>query len=192
MSTPLDLILAAIDASRTLDQVEGRVDRARNRFQHAAGRVTDMEAFEDLLGRFFAHVEAEVLRSTLLYEVDPGLYQYRAEELLREAYGPEGVKVGFEMARRGVEGGLRQVLNELGERLALGYARTEIEVRVYDWWDGLTATERWAATEEYLARFGHLLPGELTEAGGVRVRANFMPVLIEHPFLMRRMRRVGR
>ena len=192
MSTPLDSILAAIDVSRTLDQVAERVDRARNGFPHNADRVTDMEAFADLLGRFFAHVEAEVLRSKLLYEVDPGLYQYRAEELLREAYGAEGVKVGLEMARRGVEGGLRHVLNELAERLALGYARTEIEARVYDWWDRLTAAERLAATEESLARFGHLLPGELTEAGGVRVRANFMPVLIEHPFLMRRMRQVGR
>ena len=139
MSTPLDSILAAIDANRTLDQVAERVDRARNRFPHNADRVTDMEAFADLLGRFFAHVEAEVLRSKLLYEVDPGLYQYRAEELLGEAYGAEGVKVGLEMARRGGRGRVASCVERTGGTAGAGVCPHRDRgpgLRLVGWSDG--------------------------------------------------------
>ena len=94
--------------------------------------------------------------------------------------------------RTGVEGGLRAVLDTVAEALALEYARNEINARVYDYCESLSGRELLSAAEEYLERFGHLLPGELTESGGVRLKASFTRVLCEHPFLMRRMSRPGR
>ena len=87
---------------------------------------------------------------------------------------------------------MRAVLDTLAEALALDYARNEIQAPVHDFWGRLSVQERLAATEEYLAKFGHLLPSELTEGSAARLKANFPDLLSEHPFMMRRMQRLGR
>lgn len=192
MPTRLEVLLAQIDPSRTLDEVAARVNRARNSFRFERALITDYEEYEELIGRFFAHVEAQVLRIRPMYDTGAQLYRGRATALLNQAYGSQGWKTAFEMVRTGLEGGLSAVLGAMAEALALEYARNEIRARVYDYWQGLSARERLAATEEYLAKFGHLLPSELTEGSAARLKANFPGLLIEHPFMMRRMRRLGR
>ena len=192
MPTKLETLLAQIDPSRTLDEAASRVDRAVNRFSGAKGRVTAYDEYTDLAGQFLAHVEARVLGIPSMYGSEPDMFQRRAMQLLNDIWGSSGWKASFEMARTGAEGGLRQVLNKMAEQLALTYARNEIGARVYTYWDGLSTTEKLAAADEYLAKFAHLLPGELTEGSAVRVRMNLPEILIEHPFLMRKTRRVGR
>ena len=192
MATKLERLLSEIDPSRTLDEVAARVDRAVNSFPYGSAVVTDVEDFEELIGRFYAHVEGEVLsighKRGRYPEFDFGL----SSELLAEAYGPEGWKTGFEMARRGLEGGLRGVLTTLAERMAVRYAQNEIRARVYAFWEELSPEEWLEAAEEYLGKYRHLLPSELTEGGAWRLKGDFAAVLAEHPFIIRRIRRVGR
>jgi len=56
----------------------------------------------------------------------------------------------------------------------------------------LSVEEQLAASTEYLQKYGHLLPSELTEGSAARIRANLPKVLEEHPHLIQRLRQVGR
>jgi hypothetical protein len=192
MATKLEELLAAIHPSRTLDAVSARVDRAAASFVGTKAQVTDFEEYQELIGRFFAHVESEVLGTRTFWPDHKELYVDRAQQLLNQAYGASGWKAAFEIARTGVEGGMRQVLATLAERMALMYARNEIHARVAVFWNEASPDEWLAASEEYLAKFGHLLPSELTERGAWRIKGNFQDVLNEHPFMLRRLSRLGR
>ena len=141
MATKLEELLAAIHPSRTLDAVSSRVDRAAARFGDARAQVTEFDEYQELIGCFFAHVEAEVLGTRTLWPAHKEMYVYRAQQLLNEAYGASGWKAAFEMARTGVEGGMRQVLATLAERMALMYARNEIRARVAVFWDEASPDE---------------------------------------------------
>ena len=117
-----------------------------------------------------------------------GLYA----KVLQKAYGGNGEKAAFEMARTGVSGGLLAVLRKFAQLQASQYAENEIKGRISKFWEGLSLDQKTCATDEYLAAFGQLLPSELTEGSAGRLRANFPRVLAEHPRLLQRLGEVGR
>jgi hypothetical protein len=192
MPTTLDMLLEAIDPSRTFDQVSARVDGAVNSFAMNQAAIEDWDEYESLLSEFHRHVQTAVLR------IGPGapegreFHWSRCVNLLKEKFGPNGYKAGFEMARTGNEGGLYRVLKTIGELMADEYAQNEISARIWDYWEGLKLDEQLAAADEYLGKYGHLLPAELTEGNATRLQATFPKVLEEHPKIVRRMRRIGR
>lgn len=192
MATTLDELLNSIHPSRTLDQVDVRADEAVNLFSMAAATIADWDEFRRCLSRFLAHVENRVLRLASYPAISHDFSWSRCTSLLMKAYGPSGEKAAFEMSRTGVQGGLHAVLRNMALHVAAEYAGNEITARVHTYWNSLSAEEKWAATTEYLAAYGHLLPTDLTEASAARLRANFPRVLEEHPHLLRRLGRVGR
>jgi len=109
-----------------------------------------------------------------------------------KAFGPDGFKAGFEIVRTGKEGGLYRVLKTVADLMTEKYAQNEISARISRYWDSLTLDEKLAAPEEYLRKYGYLLPGELIEGSAARIRAHFLKVLEEHPKMIRRMRQIGR
>jgi hypothetical protein len=72
--------------------------------------------------------------------------------------------------------------------MVYNYAGNEISARVSHLWIQLSMEEQFQMIDEYLSKYGHLLPSELTEGSAARVKANFVKVLEEHPRLVRRMR----
>jgi hypothetical protein len=118
--------------------------------------------------------------------------QDRALGLLRGIYGSHGEKAAFELARTGQEGGLRAVLRASATRLLDETSRREVHARVASYWDGLSADAKSAAVREYLHKYGHLLPAELTEGSAARVFGTFPRILEEHPYVLRRLRGVAR
>jgi len=121
-----------------------------------------------------------------------GFYRALCSNLLDKAFGPSGSKAAFEMVRTGKEGGLYQVLKTVADLLAEKYAQNEVFARISHYWESLTLDEKLAAPDEYLSKYEHLLPPELTEGSAARLRANFPKVLEEHPKMIRQMRRIGR
>jgi hypothetical protein len=107
-------------------------------------------------------------------------------------YGTNGEKAAFEMVRTGSVGGLYTVLKAVASRMIDDYAGNEISGRIRYFWENLSIDEQVEATEEYLGKYGHLLPSELTEGSAARIRANFIKVLEEHSHLIKRMRDIGR
>lgn len=194
MSTGLARLLESIDPIRTYDENARRADDAVNSFHFAKGRIGDWEEFRTCLIEFFRHVESRVLRMRgRPYGSDWGDFDWhRCAELLKREYGRNGDKAAFEIARTGNEGGLYAVLRKLARGLAEKYSENEASARIYEWWNGLSLAEQFAAMEEYLQEYGHLLPSELTEGSAARIKANFPKVLEEHPRLLQRTRRVGR
>jgi hypothetical protein len=96
------------------------------------------------------------------------------------------------MARTGAEGGLFSVLKAIALRMAEEYTENEIHARVSDYWNRLTPDEQLAAGDEYLEKYGHLLPDEMTEGSAARIRVNLPKVLIQHPKTLQKTRRLGR
>jgi hypothetical protein len=192
VQTGLDRLLDALAPERTLDVVAARADQAVNTFNASQPLVGTWPDFMECLGRFLRHVENNLLR--LPHGFNPGTdYDaLRALPLLREIYGPSGEKAAFEITRTGAEGGLRAVLQAMAQRLFENTARREIHARVNDHWCDLTTAEQLATPEEYLQKYGHLLPAELTEGRALRVFANFPRVLEEHPYLLQRLRQASR
>jgi hypothetical protein len=192
MATKLDELLLTIDPSRNLDQTAARAHEALNSFPMKVGRVDRWEEFRCCLTDFFCHVESRVLRLHGQPHVSARLDWGRCVRMLTQEYGAGGDKTAFELARTGNEGGLYDVLNRLARRIAEQYAGNEVSARICHWLNALSVDERLKAMDDYVAKYGHLLPSELTERGAVRIKANFTKVLEEHPRLVQRLRRVGR
>ena len=191
--TKLDQLLSSIDPERTTDQVARRIDEAINSFLPGPGQINRYDDFVTYVICFCRLVEATVLRlQGGSPNANPDLDRGRFMHVLSRAYGAQGLRTAFEMARTGNEGGLYAVLRKLGEVLAGQYAENEIAARVWSYWNGLSMAEKHAAADEYLSKYGHLLPSELTEGSAGRVRANLPKVLQEHARMMQRLRRVGR
>ena len=196
VASKLELLLDSIHPSRIIDETERRVDASINAFPFVASSVTTWEEFRSVVGSFCVYVENNVLgrgAGGQISEAERGFGWGRVSAgILSRAYGPSGDKAAFEMARTGHEGGLFAVLREVGRRMAEDYAKGEIAARVAAYWHSLTPDEQIAAGQEYLRTYRELLPSELTEGSAARIRGSFWKVLEEHPWALKRLRRVGR
>jgi len=195
MASQLDELLASIAPQRTLTETAARADEAINSFRCDRAQLTDWDEFRRLLARFMLHVEGRCLRVPHLAEghrVDLEFHWGRCVRILMHAYGANGEKAAFEMARTGNDGGLYEVLKKVAHAVADDFAEREVSAMVAQFWDRLSAEEQHCVCDQYLSQYGHLLPSELTEGNAARVRANMPKVLQEHPRLMQRLNRVGR
>jgi hypothetical protein len=191
MATKLDSLLESIDPSRNYEDVSARVSQAINTFPVPRATIVDWDEYEAFFGDFYRHVEKTVLRLSSDVPDHEGFYRARCSNLLDKAFGPSGSKAAFEMVRTGKEGGLYQVLKTVADLIGERYAENEIWGRISHYWESLALDEKLAAPDEYLQKYGHLLPSELTEGSAARLRVNFPKVLEEHPKMIRRMRQIG-
>ena len=192
MSSKLDRLLETLEPARVLDEVSARVDSAMNAFCPPRAQITDWEQFKACLVAFVTQVESKVLRLARPVRADADLAWGRCARMLIPKYGGSADKTAFEMARTGNEGGLYAVLKTLAGQISQQLAENEIRARVLAFWDGLSVDERLAIADEYLRKYGHLLPSEVTEASAARLRVNMPRVLQEHPRLLREFRQIGR
>lgn len=192
MKTKLDNLLESIDPARTLDEVSARVDDALNTFSTKSGIIKDWDEFRKLFSAFFRHIENYILRIYRFRSPDPDIDSGRCCRLLKKEYGINGEKAAFEMVRTGTQGGLYKVLKAVARQMTEEYAGNEISARISHFWNALSTVEKIEVMEEYIDKYGHLLPSELTEGSAARIKINFPKVLKEHPRLIKRMRNIGR
>jgi len=88
------------------------------------------------------------------------------------------------MVRTNKEGGLREVINKFTDTVVQNYAANEINAKISFYINNLSVPEKIAAGKEYVQKYGHLLPNELTESTAVRIQANFAKVLEKHVFMV--------
>ena len=171
--------------------MSARVDKAINSFRVERHVIKQWGEFQSVFARFFCHLENFILHIRPPRALNPNMDWGRCHKLIVKEFGADGQRAAFEMVRTGAEGGLYAVLKKVGRRMVVEYAGNEISSKVRFFWNNLTLNERLSVPKEYLKKFGHLLPRELTEGGAIRIRANFIKVLEEHPYLIKRMRNVG-
>jgi len=193
MDTGMERLLQSIVPERTLEEVDRRVDEALNTFA-SPSQLTNWDAFRRCLVQFLSHVAGHLLRLPGRRAPHMGVdFEWgRCCQVLMGLYGGNGEKAAFEMARTGNQGGLKAVLRRFARGRAEELAKNEVAAKVGAYWKGLSTTEKLGAADEYLGKFGHLLPSELTERSAARIRANLPRVLQEHPKLLQRLQRVGR
>lgn len=192
MTAKLDRLLHDIDPSRVLDPVSRRVDEAINSFPICTMRMTDWRAVKELLARLFMHIECRVMRARSRPDVDPEFMWDRCCQVLKKVYGSDAQYAIVHTVLSGTDGGLRNVIRNLGSCMAEEYARNEINARVAQYWSGLSLDEKLADSKAYLASWGHLLPLDVREDGAARIRAFFPQHLQERPFALQRLRAAGR
>ena len=190
MATDLDRLLESIDSSRTTDKTSAEVDRAVNSFPMNRKTIEKWDEYKNYLADFFRHVESVVLKLGDNAPVDREIYWSRCSRMLEKEFGPSGFKTAFERVRTGKDGGLYRILKSIAEKMVEKYAQNEISARISHYWNGLTVDEMMAAIDEYLEKYGHLMPSEFTDGTAATIRTNFVAVLNEHPKLIRRLRRI--
>ncbi len=192
MKTDLERLLEGLDPERTIEAAFRRADEAINSFPMHRAQITDWDEFTACMAEFVVHVESHILRLRSPVRSSFDFEWGRAVAILMKIYGRSGEKAAFEMARTGNEQGLYGVLKAVAMRIADDLSKNEITAWVNDYWQSHSADQILAAASEYLDRYGHLLPSEMTEASAARIRGAFFKVLENHPKLVQRLRRVGR
>lgn len=190
--TKLDRLLESIHPARTTEELSRRADDALNSFTPEAAQIEQWDQFRHCLIRFMDHAQNRFLRLPRSCPTDVDFAWGRCCQILMRAYGVDGDKAAFEIGRTGNEGGIGSVLRKMAHIMAEEYAKNEIESKISTYWNGLSVDEQLAAGNEYPAKYGHLLPSELTEASAARIRANLPRVCLEHARLVQRLKRVGR
>ena len=193
MDARLDRLLQDIDPERTILEMERLADQALNTFDYPGACVHNWEEFKECTTRFFRHADAKLLNLEGRMPSNPAIEWGRTCRLLMKEFGStDGDKTAALVSMHGIEGGLLRVLKAIAYGLAAEYAENAVRARISAYWNRLSNEEKWAATDEYLAKFGHLLPTDVTEGGAARLRAFFPQFLAKHPFLTKRLRSVGR
>jgi hypothetical protein len=192
MQTKLDRLLASISPEKTTVETYNRANEAINTFDAASAQITDWDQFRYCMAEFLRHVDFCVLRLRRPVDASWECYWEHCLPILLGAYGHSGEKTAFERSRTGVEGGFYGVLKAVAIRRAEDYTQNEISAKIVVYLDSLSVDEQLDACSEYISKYGHLLPSEITEGYAIRIRANFRKVLEEHPRLLLRLRGVDR
>ena len=192
MQTELDKLLCLISPEHTIEETFNRANEAINTFHIESAQIDNWDEYRNCIVELLRHLEARILLLREPVKSSFEFYWSRGAYVLSEVYGSSGVKAAFEMARTGNNGGLYDVIKKVAMHVAEDYAKNNISVRVYDYWNRLSVDEKIEASSEYIAKYGHLLPSELTEGSAARIHADFVKVLKEHPRILQRIRRTGR
>ena len=184
MSTKLDRLLEAIHPDITLRPIFDRAGAAVNSFPFPDVIITQFDRFRYLLVRFSQHLDAKILRIESMPDMGVDFHWSRCYQILKQIYGPNGEKTAFDMIRNNKEGGLREVINKFTDTVVQNYAANEINAKISFYINNLSVPEKIAAGKEYVQKYGHLLPNELTESTAVRIQANFAKVLEKHVFMV--------
>ena len=188
----LTSFLRQIDPSRTIDDIEKRANRAINSFDPDRGAASNIDKFQDCLCRFYVHLEHTLLG--IRGNINRNTEMTRAHVCgeLSELYGPSGHAIAFNIANTGVEEGLYGILKQLAMRVARKEIKNRIGVLVTEFLDQLSPGNMVRAEAEYLEKYGHLLPADALLADGSISVAGFREILMNHPYLLKHMRDVGR
>lgn len=189
MKKRVEDLLKDIDPSKTIDQVEDRVNAALITLRVEKAVIDDWDRFKMFLSECCHLFERRILNLPSQGTFDQDMYWTHCINLLNAEYGSSGPRTAFEKSRTGVEGGLYSVLKAMARRMADEYAAREIAARVGIFLAGLSADEELQACNSYIEEYGHLLPSELTEGSAARIKSNFARVLEAHPGLIRRIRK---
>ncbi len=186
--TRLESLLKSIDPDTTYDDVSARIDNAINSFKLNTGIIETWQQFKKICTEFYCHGENNILGLNPYRISDSDLDWGRCCFKLINAYGPNGEKAAFEMARTGKEGGIYSVLRTIANKMIDEYSSNEIRSKIILFLDSLSVNEKFSVMDEYIQKYGHLLPDEIMECGAVRVKANFLKVLEEYPLMIKRLR----
>lgn len=192
MRTKLDRLLESIDPDEVLEETYNRANEAIGSFRYDKATVKTWEQFKCCMALFLKHLDTRILRLKKPIDAPSTEYWPRCIRPLMKIYGGNGDVTAFIIANTGNEGGLYAVLKAFAMYKAEEYSTNEIKGRIYAWWEALSLDEKLKVSEEYVAKYNHIIPSELSENGVTLIRSCFWKVLEKHPSIVQRLRLVGR
>jgi hypothetical protein len=192
--TKLDELLKKIDPKNTIDYFNAILDKALNSYHYSTSSIGEIDKLLKVLGDFYWYMEKKMLGLDKDIEQPEDMRIGFCEEILLKVYGRHYRTAVFDIAKSGVEGGLYSILKKIGEAMARKSAEHRIEIEAANFCNELmndfTVYEQ--TVKEYAHKYGHLLPERLIEGGTVDLKINFYEVLKNHPYLVKRMREIGK
>lgn len=190
----LNDLLERIDPTRTIERFSSILDGVLNSFAYPVSPIDDYSEFRGILGKFCWQVESCMMGSCSEMLADDDMIEGAALMVLFEAYGSRDAKPAYIVAKSGVDGGIYGVLKKVGQAIAKKYTDRQIRAEVDSFLCELSedGDEYADAMEEYILRFANILPTEALRNDALAVRMNFSQILEMHPYLVKRMREIGR
>jgi len=188
----LEKLLESIDPSITYEKISSRVNSALNSFTVDTFYINEIDNLKRLLTGFYGHVFQNILGINENLEVGTEIFWGPCQKILEEEYGSRWIITTMEICNSQIEGGLYGILKKLAEGMIAQYAKNEIISKISTFWDDLTIDESLAIADEYLEKFGDLLPYDLKVGNAVRLRMNMFNVLVNHPKMVQDLRNLRR
>ena len=192
MTTTLDRLLESISPEKTIEQTYNRANEAIVSFDFDKAKVESWEEFKYCMAKFLKHLDERVLKLKTPLDVPLTKYWPYCIRPLLKIYGGNGDITAFMIANTGNEGGLYAVLKAFAMYKAEEYSRNEIKAKINVCWQELSPREWLQASEEYVSKYGDIIPSELSEKSAPLIRGHFWKVLEKHPFIVQRLRQTGR
>ena len=188
MPTRLEELVASIDPSRLFDRVSDAVDSAFNSFGYD-NRIRSFEDYQKYMSEFVQHIEQTILRFKSNDPYDREFFWTRYSNLVNSAQGRDAWKLNYEKILTGKDGGLYQLLKDVAALVLQDRSKQQISNLVWAFWNNLSNDEKLETVDEFLNKFGHILPSEYTGGGGAYLKANFPRFLEKYPQLLMEIRR---
>jgi len=192
MKTTLDRLLESIDPHKTIEQTYNRANEAIISFDYDRATVESWGEFRHCMARFLKHLDEKVLRLRKPIDIPLEEYWRYCVKPLLKIYGSSGDVTAFTIANTGNEGGLYAVLKAFAMYKAEEYTKNEISAKVNRCWEGLSANQKVKVSEEYVAKYGGIIPSELSKNGAAFLRGFFWKVLEKHPYIVQKLRQSSR
>lgn len=173
------LLSALIAGRRDLDRL---LDERFNAFAMPPASFTGtVVEFDSLLGAFYLALQFPP--SANLSDSENWAAS-KALLLLRRDYETQTRIRCFDIARSGVEGGLPVLLRRLTRRIGDDLAQTRSLTLVNPYWRRTDPITLLGDGRDYVAEYGHLLPAEMLEDGGIVILDRFHKTLLHHSTLL--------
>lgn len=191
MSTRLEELIESIDPSRTIERVSEAVDEAFNSFEYD-NPINSFEDYQKYMSRFVQHVEQIVLKFRSNNPHDYDFFWTRYTNLVDANHGHDAWKMNYEKVLTGKGGGIYRLLTDVAAMIVEDYSGREISGRISTFWNSLSNHEKLETVDEFLEKFGHILPSEYTSGRGAYLKMHFPRVLAQYPQLVMEIRKALR
>jgi len=188
MKTRLDDLLETIHPSRTYDFYRRKIDDAVRTFPFESFSVDKAASCEHFITNFFACVNGSIMDGSFSESAYMAMAMFRI--VFQPRYGEYPELPIYERLIHGHEGGMNGFVQEAVDALVEHFAFIPIANRVDEFIESLSDDELSVTAEEYLSKYGQLLPAEITSQGAYRFTPFLTKFLKEHPKLLLKLRSV--
>lgn len=189
MSTRLEELIERIDPSNIIDRVSIAVDEAFNSFRYDRP-IESFDDYQEYMTEFVQHIEQIVIGFRTTHPVAKDFFWGRYSTLVNKKQGPDAWKMNYEKVLTGKGGGTYQLLKDVAAMILEEQSGRQISTKVWNFWNSLDNDEKLDTVDEFLRKFGRILPSEYTS--GAYLKINFPQVLEKYPQLLLEIRRAVR